>query len=36
MGRLPQLPLLQTFPAPQSALVTQLLRQAFPARLSQT
>jgi hypothetical protein len=35
-GFLPQLPPLQTLPAPQSALVRQLVRQAFPTSLSQT
>jgi hypothetical protein len=35
-GLRPQLPLVQTLPPPQSALVVQLLRQALPARESQT
>jgi hypothetical protein len=36
MGRLPQLPLLQTLPLSQSALVTHVLRHTLPALLSHT
>ncbi len=36
MGRLPQLPLSQTLPPPQSALVVQVCKQALPALLSHT